>query len=60
MSGWTANPRGASVQFGENEVKEMCKLLDIDLIVRGHQVVQDGYEFFAGKKLVVCSIVTLS
>ncbi|CCD65293.2 Serine/threonine-protein phosphatase C23G10.1 [Caenorhabditis elegans] len=52
VSGWTANPRGASVQFGENEVKEMCKLLDIDLIVRGHQVVQDGYEFFAGKKLV--------
>ncbi|CAL2035974.1 unnamed protein product [Caenorhabditis brenneri] len=50
--GWQPNPRGASVTFGENEVKEMCKLLDIDLIVRGHQVVQDGYEFFAGKKLV--------
>jgi len=25
---------------------------DIDLIVRAHQVVFDGYEFFAGKQLI--------
>lgn len=24
----------------------------MDLIVRGHQVVEDGYEFFAGRELV--------
>ncbi|KAF1762520.1 hypothetical protein GCK72_010782 [Caenorhabditis remanei] len=51
-TGWQPNPRGASVVFGEDAVIECCKMLDIDLIVRGHQCVQDGYEFFAGKKLV--------
>ena len=25
---------------------------DFDLMVRGHQVVEDGYEFFAGRRLV--------
>ena len=29
-----------------------CKKFDIDLIARGHQVQEDGYEFFAGLKLV--------
>merc|ERR1711862_366108 len=25
---------------------------DLDLIIRAHQVVEDGYEFFAGRRLV--------
>jgi serine/threonine-protein phosphatase PP1 catalytic subunit len=25
---------------------------DLDLLVRAHQVVEDGYEFFAGRRLV--------
>ncbi|CAP20911.1 Protein CBG24259 [Caenorhabditis briggsae] len=52
VKGWEPNTRGASFTFGEDVVHEYCKMLDIDLIVRGHQVVQDGYEFFANKKLV--------
>lgn len=52
VTGWQQNPRGASTVFGEDVVQEYCKMLDVDLIVRAHQCVQDGYEFFANKKLV--------
>ena len=30
----------------------MVKKFDIDLIVRGHQVMEDGYQFFADRKLI--------
>ncbi|CAI4233244.1 unnamed protein product [Auanema sp. JU1783] len=52
VQGWESNTRGVSYVFGEDVVQEMCKSLNIDLIVRAHQVVQDGYEFFANRKLV--------
>ncbi|GMS96246.1 hypothetical protein PENTCL1PPCAC_18421, partial [Pristionchus entomophagus] len=51
-AGFLPNPRGASYGFGEQTVNEFCQLTGIDLIARGHQVVQDGYEFFANRKLV--------
>lgn len=38
--------------FGADVVAAFCRDMDVDLIVRGHQVVQDGYEFFAGRRLV--------
>lgn len=31
---------------------KFLKKFDYDLIVRGHQVIQDGYEFFAKRRLV--------
>ncbi|ETN72871.1 phosphoprotein phosphatase 1 [Necator americanus] len=52
VKGWQANTRGVSFVFGQDVVNEMLPMLDIDLIARAHQVVQDGYEFFANKKLV--------
>ena len=33
-------------------MQTFCKKFDLDLIARGHQVQEDGYEFFAGRKLV--------
>ena len=38
--------------FNETAVQKMCDKLDIDLISRAHQVVDDGYEFFTNRKLV--------
>ena len=38
--------------FGPDVVTEFLLEHDLDLIVRAHQVVEDGYEFFAGRRLV--------
>jgi serine/threonine-protein phosphatase PP1 catalytic subunit len=44
--------RGVGVTFNEKAVEDICNKLDIDLISRSHQVVEDGYEFFAERRLV--------
>ena len=49
---WAPNQRGISVLFNEKIIKKVIKDLDIDLICRAHQVVQNGYEFFAQRRLV--------
>ena len=41
-----------SFVFGADIVTEFLEQHDLDLIVRAHQVVEDGYEFFAGRRLV--------
>ena len=43
---------GLSVVFGEKIVNDFLKKNDLELIVRGNQVVDDGYEFFAERKLI--------
>lgn len=50
--GWMDSDRGISYTFGENIVKMFLKKHDLDLICRGHQVVEEGYEFFANRQLV--------
>ena len=49
---WGLNERGISVTFSADVVKDFLNKHDLDLIVRAHQVVEDGYEFFANKRLV--------
>ncbi|PAV66499.1 hypothetical protein WR25_22524 [Diploscapter pachys] len=46
------SPRGAGKSFGAKTVEHFCELHKLDCIVRAHQVVQEGYEFFANRKLV--------
>ncbi|XP_019162149.1 PREDICTED: serine/threonine-protein phosphatase PP1-like isoform X2 [Ipomoea nil] len=50
--GWGDNDRGVSYTFGSDKVEEFLRKHDLDLICRAHQVVEDGYEFFADRQLV--------
>jgi serine/threonine-protein phosphatase PP1 catalytic subunit len=52
VNGWSENDRGVSFVFGADVVAAFLEQHDLDLLVRAHQVVEDGYEFFAGRRLV--------
>lgn len=49
---WGPNERGVSLTFSKSVVEKFNKANDLDLICRAHQVVEEGYEFFADMKLV--------
>ena len=49
---WCDNDRGVSYTFNERAVDDFMKKIGVDLIVRAHQVVDDGFEFFNGQKMV--------
>ena len=40
---WGENERGISYVFSEKVVREFLEKHELDLIVRGHQVMEDGY-----------------
>jgi serine/threonine-protein phosphatase PP1 catalytic subunit len=52
ITGWSENDRGVSFTFGPDVVSRFLQKHDLDLICRAHQVVEDGYEFFAKRQLV--------
>jgi diadenosine tetraphosphatase ApaH/serine/threonine PP2A family protein phosphatase len=52
ISSWAENDRGVSYTFGADVVTKFLQKHDYDLVVRAHQVVEDGFEFFAGRQLV--------
>ncbi|XP_069124191.1 uncharacterized protein [Argopecten irradians] len=52
ITGWGENDRGVSFTFGGDVVDKFLEKFNFSLIARGHQVVEDGYEFFNNRKLV--------
>jgi len=52
IKGWNESTRGVSYCFGEDVVSNFLQQHDMDLICRAHQVVEDGYEFFAKRQLL--------
>jgi len=52
ISGWGENDRGVSFTFGPDVVDGFLRKHGLDLVCRAHQVVEDGYEFFARRSLV--------
>ena len=47
-----SNERNISVTFSKDYVKNFVEKNNLDLICRAHQVVEEGFEFFADMKLV--------
>eukprot|EP01006_Ploeotia_vitrea_P013394 TRINITY_DN35084_c0_g1_i1.p3 TRINITY_DN35084_c0_g1~~TRINITY_DN35084_c0_g1_i1.p3 ORF type:complete len:177 (+),score=26.90 TRINITY_DN35084_c0_g1_i1:768-1298(+) len=52
QNGWGESPRQVAGTFGADVVRKTCEKLDIDLVVRAHEVVEEGYSFFADRQLV--------
>eukprot|EP00930_Biecheleria_cincta_P085182 TRINITY_DN74592_c0_g1_i1.p1 TRINITY_DN74592_c0_g1~~TRINITY_DN74592_c0_g1_i1.p1 ORF type:complete len:302 (-),score=62.16 TRINITY_DN74592_c0_g1_i1:42-947(-) len=52
IAGWAENDRGVSFIFGPDVVGNFLQKHDMDLVCRAHQVVEDGYEFFAKRQLI--------
>lgn len=52
IQAWEPNERGVSFTFSEDVVKDFLEKFDLDLICRAHQVVDEGYEFFADMRLL--------
>ncbi|CAM9138443.1 unnamed protein product, partial [Ectocarpus fasciculatus] len=49
---WSPSARGVSYNFNDKMITEFLDKFGIDLICRGHQVVEDGYEFRCNRSLV--------
>lgn len=51
-TGWEPSDRGVSYRFGPDVVESFLSKNNLSLVVRAHQVVEDGYEFFHQRSLV--------
>ncbi|AAZ10953.1 serine/threonine-protein phosphatase PP1, putative [Trypanosoma brucei brucei TREU927] len=52
VKGFLESDRGVSYLFGEDIVTDFLDMVDMDLVVRAHQVMERGYGFFANRQLV--------
>ena len=52
VADFAPNSRGASFVFGKQPLQKFLDRNELDLVARGHQVVEGGFEFFAQKQLV--------
>ena len=52
VNGFGQNERGVSVTFNAKIVENFLDDNELDLICRAHQVVEEGYQFFANRQLV--------
>lgn len=52
VTGFLESDRGVSYLFGEDIITDFLDMVDMDLIVRAHQVMERGYSFCAQRQLV--------
>lgn len=53
IEGWAYNPRGAGWIFGTKPTEEFCLNNEVDLIVRAHQLAEEGYKWHFNKEQLV-------
>ena len=53
LQGWKNNDRGASYIFGADELEKFLQNYELDLVVRGHQVIFNKYFNFFATYLIV-------
>lgn len=51
VNGWTQSARGSRM-FGPDEVNLFCRVFDVDVIIRAHEVQMDGYLFECDNHLI--------
>ena len=52
IQGWNESDRGVSFTYGADIVERFVRRNELDLICRAHQVVEQGYQFFANRRLI--------
>lgn len=52
MPGRSASQRGVGIQFGPDVTNEFLETNDLKMVIRSHQVKQNGYEIAHNGKLV--------
>lgn len=52
LTGAHASPRGAGKLFGENETDNFLKMLNVKVLIRGHEPSQDGFKFNHNGKIL--------
>ncbi|XP_064478754.1 uncharacterized protein LOC135392051 isoform X2 [Ornithodoros turicata] len=60
ITGWGENDRGVSYTFGGDVVRAFLEKHGCSLVVRAHQVVEDGYQFFQKRQVSVGVHISLS
>jgi serine/threonine-protein phosphatase 6 catalytic subunit len=52
IKAWAVSTRGAGWLFGSEVTKDFCRINDLDLVCRAHQLVHEGYHYWFNKKLI--------
>ncbi|OWM89218.1 hypothetical protein CDL15_Pgr010505 [Punica granatum] len=55
MERWGKNDGGVSYTFGANTVSQFLVKCDLELVGRAHQVIEDGFGFFATRDHIFCT-----
>lgn len=55
VPGWVVSSRGAGYLFGGNVVREFAHRNGLHFIARAHQLVQEGYRYYFGEK-ILCTV----